>query len=57
MARYTLIVLNHSHVSAILIWTHKHTTDDVSWFLFDQEVGVVHRRWHLWRRIYDLYLG
>ncbi|QCD88847.1 altered inheritance rate of mitochondria protein 25 [Vigna unguiculata] len=22
-----------------------------------QEVGVVHRRWHLWRRIYDLYLG
>ncbi|KAJ0974681.1 hypothetical protein J5N97_016646 [Dioscorea zingiberensis] len=20
-------------------------------------VGVVHRRWHLWRRIYDLYLG
>ncbi|RWW53410.1 hypothetical protein BHE74_00040093, partial [Ensete ventricosum] len=21
------------------------------------EVGVVHRRWHLWRRIYDLYLG
>ncbi|QCD95905.1 Scramblase [Vigna unguiculata] len=23
----------------------------------DQEVGVVHRRWHLWRRIYDLYLG
>lgn len=22
-----------------------------------EEVGVVHRRWHLWRRIYDLYLG
>lgn len=22
-----------------------------------KEVGVVHRRWHLWRRIYDLYLG
>ncbi|KAK6148499.1 hypothetical protein DH2020_019411 [Rehmannia glutinosa] len=22
-----------------------------------QEIGVVHRRWHLWRRIYDLYLG
>ncbi|XP_057971704.1 altered inheritance rate of mitochondria protein 25 [Malania oleifera] len=22
-----------------------------------REVGVVHRRWHLWRRIYDLYLG
>ncbi|CAD5188638.1 unnamed protein product [Musa acuminata subsp. malaccensis] len=21
-----------------------------------KEVGVVHRRWHLWRRIYDLYL-
>uniref|UniRef100_A0A2P2JED3 Phospholipid scramblase n=2 Tax=Rhizophora mucronata TaxID=61149 RepID=A0A2P2JED3_RHIMU len=20
-------------------------------------VGVVHRRWHLWRRVYDLYLG
>ncbi|KAL5650375.1 hypothetical protein ACJX0J_041184, partial [Zea mays] len=23
----------------------------------DKEIGVVHRRWHLWRRIYDLYLG
>ncbi|KAJ9553626.1 hypothetical protein OSB04_017671 [Centaurea solstitialis] len=22
-----------------------------------KEIGVVHRRWHLWRRIYDLYLG
>lgn len=22
-----------------------------------KEVGVVHRRWHLWKRIYDLYLG
>lgn len=22
-----------------------------------KEVGVVHRRWHLWRRVYDLYLG
>ncbi|XP_010467053.1 PREDICTED: altered inheritance rate of mitochondria protein 25-like [Camelina sativa] len=22
-----------------------------------EEIGVVHRRWHLWRRIYDLYLG
>ncbi|MCD9640553.1 hypothetical protein HAX54_025920 [Datura stramonium] len=22
-----------------------------------EEVGVVHRRWHLWKRIYDLYLG
>lgn len=22
-----------------------------------KEVGVVHRRWHLWRRNYDLYLG
>lgn len=22
-----------------------------------KEVGVVHRRWHLWRRTYDLYLG
>ncbi|KAK4340584.1 hypothetical protein RND71_039085 [Anisodus tanguticus] len=22
-----------------------------------KEDGVVHRRWHLWRRIYDLYLG
>ncbi|KAK7243177.1 hypothetical protein RIF29_37965 [Crotalaria pallida] len=22
-----------------------------------QEIGVVHRLWHLWRRIYDLYLG
>lgn len=22
-----------------------------------REIGVVHRRWHLWRRIYDLYLG
>ncbi|CAA0826800.1 scramblase-related [Striga hermonthica] len=22
-----------------------------------QEIGVVHRRWHLWKRIYDLYLG
>lgn len=22
-----------------------------------KEMGVVHRRWHLWRRIYDLYLG
>nr|XP_048325452.1 phospholipid scramblase family protein C343.06c-like isoform X2 [Ziziphus jujuba var. spinosa] len=22
-----------------------------------KEVGVGHRRWHLWRRIYDLYLG
>ncbi|KAL6493591.1 hypothetical protein OROGR_032370 [Orobanche gracilis] len=22
-----------------------------------QEIGVVHRRWHLWRRIHDLYLG
>ncbi|XLR18008.1 hypothetical protein S83_045920, partial [Arachis hypogaea] len=22
-----------------------------------KEVGVVHQRWHLWRRIYDLYLG
>eukprot|EP01018_Ginkgo_biloba_P005154 Gb_13669 [translate_table: standard] len=22
-----------------------------------KEVGVVHRRWHLWRRIYDIYLG
>ncbi|KAG5558997.1 hypothetical protein RHGRI_008811 [Rhododendron griersonianum] len=21
------------------------------------EVGVVHRRWHLWKRVYDLYLG
>ncbi|CAA7403875.1 unnamed protein product [Spirodela intermedia] len=21
-----------------------------------KEIGVVHRRWHLWRRIYDLYL-
>ncbi|KAF6138757.1 hypothetical protein GIB67_040889 [Kingdonia uniflora] len=20
-------------------------------------IGVVHRRWHLWRRVYDLYLG
>ncbi|XP_050915736.1 altered inheritance rate of mitochondria protein 25 [Lathyrus oleraceus] len=20
-------------------------------------IGVVHRRWHLWRRLYDLYLG
>lgn len=26
-------------------------------YLFCQEIGVVHRRWHLWRRIYDLYLG
>lgn len=25
--------------------------------LYAQEIGVVHRRWHLWRRIYDLYLG
>ncbi|KAL7098691.1 hypothetical protein ACP275_09G033900 [Erythranthe tilingii] len=23
----------------------------------EEEIGVVHRRWHLWRRIYDLYLG
>ncbi|KAH7688765.1 Diphosphate--fructose-6-phosphate 1-phosphotransferase protein [Dioscorea alata] len=23
----------------------------------DKVVGVVHRRWHVWRRIYDLYLG
>ncbi|XP_047083320.1 uncharacterized protein LOC124694371 [Lolium rigidum] len=22
-----------------------------------KEIGVVHSRWHLWRRIYDLYLG
>ncbi|GAA0150703.1 transporter [Lithospermum erythrorhizon] len=22
-----------------------------------KEIGVVHRRWHLWKRIYDLYLG
>ncbi|XP_021725768.1 altered inheritance rate of mitochondria protein 25-like [Chenopodium quinoa] len=22
-----------------------------------KEIGVVHQRWHLWRRIYDLYLG
>ncbi|XP_023512311.1 altered inheritance rate of mitochondria protein 25 [Cucurbita pepo subsp. pepo] len=22
-----------------------------------KEIGVVHRRWHLWRRVYDLYLG
>lgn len=22
-----------------------------------KEVGVVHRRWHLWKRVYDLYLG
>ncbi|KAL5675108.1 hypothetical protein ACJX0J_011239, partial [Zea mays] len=22
-----------------------------------KEIGVVHRRWHLWQRIYDLYLG
>ncbi|KFK39072.1 hypothetical protein AALP_AA3G197100 [Arabis alpina] len=22
-----------------------------------EEIGVVHQRWHLWRRIYDLYLG
>lgn len=22
-----------------------------------REIGVVHRRWHLWKRIYDLYLG
>ncbi|KAG1362728.1 altered inheritance rate of mitochondria protein 25 [Cocos nucifera] len=22
-----------------------------------KEIGVVNRRWHLWRRIYDLYLG
>ncbi|XP_052176453.1 altered inheritance rate of mitochondria protein 25 [Diospyros lotus] len=22
-----------------------------------KELGVVHRRWHLWKRIYDLYLG
>lgn len=22
-----------------------------------KDIGVVHRRWHLWRRIYDLYLG
>ncbi|CAK8576959.1 unnamed protein product [Lathyrus sativus] len=22
-----------------------------------KEIGVVHRRWHLWRRLYDLYLG
>ncbi|XVE55059.1 hypothetical protein DITRI_Ditri03aG0130800 [Diplodiscus trichospermus] len=22
-----------------------------------KEVGVVHRRWHLWRRVYDLYMG
>ncbi|KAH6809799.1 scramblase-like protein, partial [Perilla frutescens var. frutescens] len=22
-----------------------------------KEIGVVHKRWHLWRRIYDLYLG
>ncbi|XP_012090939.1 altered inheritance rate of mitochondria protein 25 isoform X2 [Jatropha curcas] len=22
-----------------------------------KEIGVVHRRWHLWRRIYDLYIG
>ncbi|TQD85845.1 hypothetical protein C1H46_028545 [Malus baccata] len=22
-----------------------------------REIGVVHRRWHLWRRVYDLYLG
>lgn len=22
-----------------------------------KEVGVVHQRWHLWKRIYDLYLG
>lgn len=22
-----------------------------------KEVGVVHKRWHLWKRIYDLYLG
>ncbi|XP_062145582.1 altered inheritance rate of mitochondria protein 25 isoform X2 [Alnus glutinosa] len=21
------------------------------------DVGVVHRRWHLWKRVYDLYLG
>ncbi|GAV91367.1 Scramblase domain-containing protein [Cephalotus follicularis] len=22
-----------------------------------KEVGMVHRRWHLWRRVYDLYVG
>lgn len=22
-----------------------------------KEIGVVHRRWHLWKRVYDLYLG
>lgn len=22
-----------------------------------KEIGVVHQRWHLWKRIYDLYLG
>ncbi|KAK6926143.1 Scramblase [Dillenia turbinata] len=22
-----------------------------------KEIGVVHRQWHLWRRVYDLYLG
>ncbi|KAJ0080490.1 hypothetical protein Patl1_24556 [Pistacia atlantica] len=22
-----------------------------------KEIGVIHRRWHLWRRVYDLYLG
>ncbi|ERN15625.1 hypothetical protein AMTRI_Chr03g144920 [Amborella trichopoda] len=22
-----------------------------------KEIGVVHQRWHLWRRVYDIYLG
>nr|XP_048325453.1 uncharacterized protein LOC107414855 isoform X3 [Ziziphus jujuba var. spinosa] len=47
------LVLGFEQVRRLFWWI----TSSIYAEINGKEVGVGHRRWHLWRRIYDLYLG